>query len=201
MKDRPDAADRAVIDAARDAVIAARERQGQSAAAMRIAVALSGGRDSMVLLDALARLAPEAGITLSALHVHHGLSPHAEAWVAFCADECAKRGVPFTVHRPKVERRGGASLEATARTARYTALASAPVDFVALAHHADDQAETLLLQLLRGAGPHGLAAMPTLRPMPGGAMLLRPFLALSRATIGAYATARRLGWVDVESNA
>lgn len=201
MKDRPDAADRAVIDAARDAIIAARERQGESAAAMRIAVALSGGRDSMVLLDALARLAPEAGVTLSALHVHHGLSPHAEAWVTFCADECAKRGVPFTVHRPKVERRGGASLEATARTARYNALANAPVDFVALAHHADDQAETLLLQLLRGAGPHGLAAMPTLRPMPGGVMLLRPFLALSRATIGAYATARGLGWVDDESNA
>src|ERR1700730_6182125 len=108
MKDRPDAPDRAGIAAARESIIAARERQGESAAAMRIAVALSGGRDSMVLLDALARLAPEAGVTLSALHVQHGLSPHAEAWVRFCADECAKRGVPFAVHRPKVERRGGA---------------------------------------------------------------------------------------------
>ena len=85
--------------------------------------------------------------------------------------------------------------------ARYAALSTANTDFIALAHHADDQAETLLLQLLRGAGPHGLAAMPVHRRMPSGPSLLRPFLALPRAAIDAYAAARGLAWVDDESNA
>jgi tRNA(Ile)-lysidine synthase len=189
-----------VMRAAREAVAAA-IAQRIGAVRTRIAVALSGGRDSIVLLDALARLAPEFGVALSAMHVHHGLSPRADAWAAFCADECAKRGTPFALHRVRVEPKGGASLEATARAARYVALSSADADFIALAHHADDQAETLLLQLLRGAGPHGLAAMPVHRRMPSGASLLRPFLALPRAAIDAYAADRGLAWVDDESNA
>src|SRR6185369_10855318 len=123
------------------------------AASLRVVVALSGGRDSMALLDALARLAPELGIALSAAHVHHGLSAHADAWAAFCATECAARNVPLAVHRVRVERAGGESLEATARAERYAALATADADVIALAHHADDQAETMLLQLMRGAGP------------------------------------------------
>ena len=105
------------------------------------------------------------------------------------------------MHRVRVARAGGASLEATARTARYAALATVDADVVALAHHADDQAETLLLQLLRGAGPAGLAAMPTYRSPAEGPALLRPFLALPRAAIDAYARARGLAWVDDESNA
>jgi tRNA(Ile)-lysidine synthase len=173
----------------------------KSAAPLRVAVALSGGRDSMVLLDALARLAPELGLSLCAAHVHHGLSPRADAWATFCAGECAARNVPLTVHRVRIARAGGASLEATARSARYAALAALDTDVVALAHHADDQAETLLLQLLRGAGPAGLAAMPTLRSPPAGPALLRPFLALPRAAIDAYAGAAGLAWVDDESNA
>ncbi len=180
-------------------MVATAQRAG--VARTRIVVALSGGRDSIVLLDALARLAPESGVALSAMHVHHGLSPHADAWAAFCADECAKRATPFVLCRVHVVRKGGASLEATARAARYAALAAADADFIALAHHADDQAETVLLQLLRGAGPHGLAAMPLHRRMPSGPSLLRPFLALPRATIHAYAAARGLAWVDDESNA
>jgi tRNA(Ile)-lysidine synthase len=109
--------------------------------------------------------------------------------------------VPLAVHRAHVERAPGTSLEAEARAARYAALAAADADIVALAHHADDQAETLLLQLLRGAGPHGLAAMPAERALPAGPSLLRPFLALPRAAIDAYAAARGLAWVDDESNA
>ena len=189
-----------VLDAAREAVVAA-TAQRIGAARSRIVVAFSGGRDSIVLLDALARLAPEFGVALSAMHVHHGLSSRADAWAAFCADECAKRGTPFVLHRARIERAGGASLEATARAARYAALLAADADFIALAHHADDQAETLLLQLLRGAGPHGLAAMPLQRRMSSGPSLLRPFLALPRAAIDAYAVARGLAWVDDESNA
>jgi len=190
-----------VLRAVRDAVATLAAGGTPIAGPVRIAVALSGGRDSMALLDALATLAPELGLALSALHVHHGLSKNADAWAAFCADECAKRSVPLTVHRAGIRRAAGESLEARARTARYAAYAAADADLVALGHHADDQAETLLLQLLRGAGPHGLAAMPARRSMRAGPALLRPFLALPRAAIDAYAAARGLAWVDDESNA
>ena len=200
MTDLPVTPAEPVLDAARNAVaVAAVPRD--AAAPIRLAVALSGGRDSMVLLDALARLAPDMGFALSAVHVHHGLSANADAWAAFCSNECAKRGVPLTVHRAEIRRAAGESLEARARAARYAAYAAADADVVALAHHADDQAETLLLQLLRGAGPQGLAAMPARRPMRKGPALLRPFLALPRAAIDAYAAARGLAWVDDESNA
>src|SRR5437762_10920808 len=93
------------------------------------------------------------------------------------------------------------SLEATARAARYSAFGAVDADFIALAHHADDQAETLLLQLLRGAGPHGLAAMAARRAAGSGPVLLRPLLTLPRSAIDAYAKARALAWVDDESNA
>jgi tRNA(Ile)-lysidine synthase len=167
---------------------------------LRIAVALSGGRDSMVLLDALAGLRTQVPVTVSAVHVHHGLSPNADAWAAFCAAECERRDVALTLRRVRVDRAPGDSLEATARTVRLAALASVDVDAVALAHHADDQAETLLLQLLRGAGPHGLAAMPAVRAA-GGPALIRPLLALPRAALESYARHRGLAWIDDESNA
>ena len=167
---------------------------------LRIAVALSGGRDSMALLDALAGLRAELPIAVSAVHVHHGLSPNADAWAAFCAAECERRGVALTLCHVRVERAPGDSLEATARAARFGALRSAAADIVALAHHADDQAETLLLQLLRGAGPHGLSAMSGSR-RTGGPLLVRPLLAVSRAAIDTYARAHQVGWIDDESNA
>jgi tRNA(Ile)-lysidine synthase len=168
--------------------------------ALRVAVALSGGRDSMVLLDALSRLRAELPVTVSAVHVHHGLSPNADAWAAFCAAECDRRGVALTLRRVQIERAPGDSLEATARAARLSALATADADAIALAHHADDQAETLLLQLLRGAGPHGLAAMPASRAA-GGPPLIRPMLALPRATLETYARQHDVAWIDDESNA
>ena len=189
-----------VLHAVRNAARAATAMH-EASVTLRVTVALSGGRDSMALLDAFARLAPELRLALCAAHVHHGLSPQADAWAEFCAGECAARGVPLTVHRVRVARAGGASLEATARAARYAALATADADCVALAHHADDQAETLLLQLLRGSGPAGLAGMPTHRSPAEGPALLRPFLSLPRAAIDAYARAFGLAWVDDESNA
>lgn len=168
-------------------------------AGARLAVALSGGIDSMALLDAACDVAPDRRIGLSAVHVHHGISPHADAWAAFCAEQCAARGVPLSIHRLAIGRARGGSLEARARKLRYERLRSADADLVALAHHADDQAETLLLQLLRGAGPHGLAAMPAFAP--GRPALLRPVLGVTRVTLAAYARARRLRWIDDESNA
>ena len=168
----------------------------------RLAVALSGGIDSMVLLDALDALAPFFSLQLSALHVDHRLSPNAGRWAAFCADACAARGVPLTIHRVDVARRAGQSLEAAARSARYEKLLDAEVDIVALAHHADDQAETVLLQLLRGAGPAGLAAMPLHRARKAAdPSLLRPLLELPRSTLAAYAESRGLAWIGDESNA
>ena len=165
----------------------------------RIAVALSGGVDSMVLLDAMVASAGGRSIALSAIHVNHGISPNAESWADFCAAQCVSRNVPLATFRLRLERRRGQSLEALARAARYECLFAADADAIALAHHADDQAETLLLQLLRGAGPHGLAAMPHYRA--GRPALLRPLLGLTRATLCVYATARKLAWIDDESNA
>ena len=163
-----------------------------------VAVALSGGIDSMVLLDALARVAASHRFTLSAIHVNHGLSPNASAWSSFCAERCAERAVPLSIHELRLARARGASLEAQARAARYACFDAATVDVIVLAHHADDQAETVLLQLLRGSGPRGLAAMPAFRA--GRPALLRPFLGLPRAAIGAYAQARQLQWITDESN-
>ena len=165
----------------------------------RIAVALSGGIDSMVLLDALAPFAAHHPFMLSAVHVNHGLSPNSARWAQFCAEQCAARGVPLTIARLELKREPGASLEALARSARYERLKAAEADVVALAHHADDQAETVLLQLLRGAGPRGLSAMP--RFHAGKPALLRPLLELTRSTLAEYAAARGLAWIDDESNA
>jgi len=170
----------------------------------RVAVAVSGGRDSIALLDAAAHVARNAGVDLVAFHVHHGLSTNAEGWAQFCAKACADRGIPFARRDVTVVRRPRASVEATARDARYAALADLArehrVDAVMLAHHADDQAETVLLQLLRGAGPRGLAAMPTIAS-DRGVVWLRPFLDIARATLDAYVGAHALAYVDDESNA
>ncbi len=155
----------------------------------------------MVLLDTLAAAAPTFAVEVSAIHVNHGLSPNADAWTDFCAGACAARAVPLAVRRVVVDRRPGASLEACARAARRAIFADLDVDAVALAHHADDQAETLWLQLLRGAGPHGLAAMSADRAPGDGPRILRPLLSLSHATIAALARARGLDWIEDESNA
>ena len=170
----------------------------------RLRVALSGGVDSVVLLDILSRLAPRLRVSLHALHVNHQLSPNAAAWARFCRALCRTLDVPCTVVRVDVAR--GNSTERAAREARYAALMRAGADHIALAHNADDQAETVLLQLLRGAGVRGLAAMRPVGladvPSPrAGCSILRPLLDVSRSHILAYAARRKLEWVDDESNA
>ena len=164
----------------------------------RVCVGLSGGRDSVVLLHALAGLRDSLSFDLSAFHVHHGLSPHADRWTAFCEEFCASLAVPLRVVRVAVQETGE-GLEAAARQARYAAFTHCEADWLALAHHQDDQAETLLLNLLRGAGAEGLAAMPAERRQ-GDLRLVRPLLGVPRAAIAAWAGAHGLGWVEDESN-
>jgi tRNA(Ile)-lysidine synthase len=181
----------------------------ESAHRPRLTLGLSGGVDSVVLLHVLAGLQAELAFglafDLSALHVHHGLSPHADAWAEFCAVVCRGLRVPLKVVCVRVDRNSGLGLEAAAREARYRAYADADADWIVLAHHGDDQAETLLLNLLRGAGVPGAAAMPESRllAMSDGlprAGLLRPLLAVSRAAIEAYAHSHGLSWIEDESN-
>jgi tRNA(Ile)-lysidine synthase len=165
----------------------------------RLCVGYSGGLDSSVLLHLLAGLRESAVFTLSAVHIHHALSPQADFWAQHCAQVCRELGVPLEVHRVEVLP-VGEGLEAAARAARYRVFEQIDTDFLVLAHHQDDQAETVLLQLLRGAGLKGLAAMPEVRPLAGKQSLLRPLLAATRAEITAWATDRGLGWIEDESN-
>jgi tRNA(Ile)-lysidine synthase len=163
-------------------------------------VALSGGLDSVVLLNLFTLLREQHPIQLSALHIHHGLHPQADQWLMFCQQCCEALAVPFHAKRVDVRRDSGLGIEAAARHARYQAFSEQAVDFIALAHHRDDQAETVLLQLLRGAGLKGLSAMPTLRPDPHHAALIRPLLDIERSELAAWAKSRALHWVEDDSN-
>ncbi len=165
----------------------------------RLGVGYSGGLDSTVLLHLLADLRGEFDYRLSAIHVHHGLSREADAWVEHCRRQCLELNVPLRAENVTVNR-AGLGLEAAAREARYRVFSGLEVDALALAQHRDDQAETVLLQLLRGTGMKGLAAMPEERAH-GSLKLLRPLLDVSREEIEAYAHARGWSWVDDESNA
>ena len=169
----------------------------------RVCVALSGGLDSVVLLHASCALMTTARlpIELSAIHVHHGLSPNAEAWSAFCSVLCESLQVPLDVVRVEVPKDSGEGLEAAARRQRYSAFAACGADWLALAHHRDDQAETVLLNLLRGAGVAGAAGMLAERPRRNGPTLIRPLLDLPRSALADYANAHGLRWIDDESNA
>lgn len=168
-----------------------------------IAVALSGGLDSTALLDA-AVMCMGASLVV-ALHVHHGLSPNADAWGEHCHAFAQSLGVRFASRQVDVVREGGESLEAAARDARYRALDEMCEEQGAcqlwLAHHADDQAETVMLQLLRGAGVAGLAAMAPQRVDGVSVPRVRPLLHVLRAQLEHYAHERDLRWIDDESNA
>ncbi|MDR1350872.1 MAG: tRNA lysidine(34) synthetase TilS [Zoogloeaceae bacterium] len=160
-------------------------------------VGFSGGRDSVVLLDLANALMPGR---VQAIHVQHGLSPHADAWADFCATFCRAREIPLMLKSVTVARDGKEGLEAAARQARYQAFRESGATVLALAHHQRDQAETLLFNLCRGAGIAGAAAMPKARRV-GELTLLRPLLNSSAAALAAYAKARALAWIEDESNA
>lgn len=176
-------------------VAAAVGRQLAGLQGKRIVVGLSGGVDSVVLLHALLG----AGLRVRAAHIHHGLSPQADRWARFCRALCKRLGVPLTVRKVKVKR-SGQGLEAAARVARYSALRKIDFDVLALAHQLDDQAETVLMNLLRGAGPRGASGMAA-RSRFDGRMLVRPLLEVPRGAVLAYAREHGIDWIEDESNA
>lgn len=164
-------------------------------------VAFSGGLDSTVLLDALVRLGRQHRLPpLVAMHVHHGLQAVADSWPAHCEMICTRLGVPLEVVSVQVAT--GASLERAAREARYQAFAQAlgEREVLLVAQHQNDQAETLLFRLVRGAGLSGLGAMPACRAL-GQGTLVRPLLAIGRAELEAYAREHQLEWIEDPSNA
>jgi len=167
-----------------------------------VCVALSGGLDSVVLLEVICELADSLELAVSALHVDHGLHEHAPKWAQFCAQRCTERGVALTVERVAVPRDSGLGIEAAARLCRYDAFAKVRADYLALAHHLDDQVETFMLQLLRGAGAKGLSAMPVERTLAeNGPVLLRPLLTVPRARLADFAGAHGIEWMEDASNA
>ncbi|MGO1071477.1 tRNA lysidine(34) synthetase TilS [Lysobacter sp. CA199] len=164
-------------------------------------VGYSGGLDSTVLLHALAASPRRRERGLRAWHIHHGLHPQADDWARHCREFCDAHGLELSVSPVSVARDGGDGPEAAARRARHAAFEAGlgENEVLALAHHRDDQAETLLLRLLRGSGPDGLAAMRRWRDC-GRGQLWRPLLDLPRAALEAYAHRHGLRWIDDPSN-
>lgn len=165
-------------------------------------VALSGGLDSSVLLHALAALrAGNAGLRIRAVHVDHGLQPEAPAWADACAGLCQSLAVDLVVLRLALKPAAGESVEAVARNARYKAITEIlePGEWLLTAHHRDDQLETVLIQLLRGAGVAGLAAMPARARLDPG-WHGRPLLDVVRVELAAYAQQAGLSWVSDPTN-
>ncbi|UGB39847.1 tRNA lysidine(34) synthetase TilS [Frateuria soli] len=166
-----------------------------------LCVAFSGGPDSTALLHALAALPQARARGLRALHVDHGLHPESGAWAGKAAAFCTSLGVACEVRRVEVARAAGEGLEAAARHARYGAFADVlqAGEWLLVGHHRDDQAETVLLKLLRGAGPQGLGGMRAIRPL-GRGRLWRPLLDLPREVLRAYVETHALSCVDDPSN-
>lgn len=177
---------------------------GRDAETPGLCVAYSGGLDSTVLLTALADGRGQRPVgALRAIHVDHGLHADAPAWAEACAARCAQLRVPLDVLHVDARPRRGESPEARARELRYAALSAAlaPGEMLLTAHHADDQLETLMIQMLRGAGPAGLAAMPR-RAAFGPGVHVRPLLPFTRAALAAWARERGLrDWVEDPANA
>ena len=168
----------------------------------RFCVALSGGLDSTVLLHAMTALCRREGTGgLRAVHLDHGLQAESAAWAEVCRAACRAAGVPLEVISLRLVPADGASIEAAARDARYAALARnlQPGEWLLTAHHRDDQLETVLIQLLRGAGVAGLAAMPA-RASFGRGWHARPLLDVDRACLAAYAKRHALAWIEDPMN-
>lgn len=175
-----------------------------------MAVAYSGGLDSAVLLHLAHAYAVSRGVRLHAFHIHHGLSPHADDWLLHCERQCAQMGVPLESRRVALDGARGQGVEQAARIARYAALGALceahGVPLLITAHHQDDQAETVLLQLFRGSGVAGLSGMDAANSAPGllgseRVMMGRPLLGIPRSDLERYAAAHGIGHVEDESNA
>lgn len=171
-----------------------------------VTVALSGGVDSAAMLHACATIREQSDLPFSvnAIHIHHGLSPNADEWLAFCHQLCEQLHIPFQYQKVLVQVAPRQSLEAVARNARYAALDKlAPAgSLVLLAQHEDDQAETVLLQLKRGAGPKGLSGMAERFTKSSSVQYARPWVnsGIGKQEILRYAEQHKLSWVEDESN-
>lgn len=172
-----------------------------------VLVGVSGGADSVALLAALCRLVPKLDISITAAHLHHGIrGKAADEDARFVAGLAKRLGVPLERGRADVPRRAkrkGLSLEMAAREARYAFFARAArragADIVATAHNADDQAETVMLRLARGAGPDGLSGIPV-RSSLCGVLVVRPMLEVTRKEVLAFLDRQNLDWREDSSN-
>lgn len=164
-------------------------------------IAYSGGLDSHVLLHVCAEIGKTHPLSVRAIHINHQLSHHAANWAAHCAKTCHDLQIPLVQKEIEAKSSSGESPEEAARIARYAVFAEllSVNDYLLTAHQQDDQAETVLLQLLRGAGLKGLSAMPLIKPFAKG-VHARPLLNFSRADLKKYAEEQRLSWIDDESN-
>ncbi|MEK6749993.1 MAG: tRNA lysidine(34) synthetase TilS [Pseudomonadota bacterium] len=176
----------------------------QLAMPRRLCIAYSGGLDTRALLHSINEikyLQPIMNVNILAFHVNHRLSTAAAEWEQTCAQICLDYAIPFESTQVQVAHGPGLSIEEQARAARYAAIATRvrAGDWWLTAHHQDDQAETLLLQLLRGAGSRGLAAMPEVQAL-GEGWLIRPLLQVTRAQLAQYALQNNLAWIEDPSN-
>jgi len=164
-------------------------------------VGLSGGADSTALVHALCKVRERLRVPFSAVHVNHGIHAESNLWQRQCEQFCRGQGVELTCLQIELKHASGKGLEAEARQLRYEAMSSllGPADCLLTAHHADDQAETLLLNLMRGSGVDGLTAMPESRPL-GDGYLQRPLLRFKNSVLKDYLHRHEIEWIEDPSN-
>ena len=164
-------------------------------------VGFSGGADSTALLHAISTIQSQLEVPISAVHVNHGLHDDADSWQLQCEAFCRQNGIKLVCLRVKLENRSGKGLEAEARHLRYEAISALlkAGDCLLTAHHADDQAETLLLNLMRGSGVDGLSAMPESRVL-GNGVLQRPLLGFQNSVLREYLADNNIEWMEDPSN-
>jgi len=169
----------------------------KDSADLEILLGLSGGLDSSVLLHLLANMQTELDFKLKAIHVHHGLSSSADEWLNFCKGKCKFLDIEFDAVKVKINEKGSLGIEGEARELRYEVIKKKQKGVVALGHHQNDQAETLMLQLLRGSGLKGLAGMPE---FDEERKFWRPMLTIKKELLEKYASENNIEYIEDESN-
>jgi len=169
----------------------------QNNANLEILLGLSGGLDSCVLLHLLANMQTQLDFKLKVIHIHHGLSSSADEWLNFCKQKCKLLDIEFDAVKVKINKKGSLGIEGEARELRYEAIKKKQKGIVALGHHQNDQAETLMLQLLRGSGLKGLAGMPEFDEKR---KFWRPMLDMKKEQLEKYAHENKIEYIEDESN-
>ncbi|MES2071533.1 MAG: tRNA lysidine(34) synthetase TilS [Pseudomonadota bacterium] len=198
------------FDTTLESILASNAGQLKKTTSQSIAIAYSGGLDSSVLLRLAQNFCASRGLKLFAFHVHHGISPNADSWSSHCQFEAEKAGICFDVRNVQIDPAAKDGIEASARTERYRALGAMcqahQVQLILTAHHQNDQAETLLLQLLRGSGVAGLSGMDQYNTAPkllgtDAVIIARPLLDVTRHSLLEYSTSKAIAYAEDESNA